>query len=167
MEDGIYAKILTEKGEILIFLEYKLTPITVSNFIGLSAGTLSDYSNQKNARFYDNLIFHRVIPDFMIQGGCPDGNGMGGPGYNFKDEFHPDLKHDKPGVLSMANAGPNTNGSQFFIMHVDYPLPYQYTIFGKVSEGLDTVDSIANVQTGDNDKPVDDVVIKSIKITEK
>ena len=92
MEDGIYAKILTEKGEILIFLEYKLTPITVSNFVGLSSGTLSDYSNQKNARFYDNLIFHRVIPDFMIQGGCPNGNGMGGPGYNFKDEFHPNLK---------------------------------------------------------------------------
>ena len=121
MEDGIYAKILTEKGEILIFLEYKLAPITVSNFIGLSSGTLSDYSNQKNARFYDNLIFHRVIPDFMIQGGCPNGNGMGGPGYNFKDEFHPNLKHDKPGVLSMANAGPNTNGSQFFITHLPTP----------------------------------------------
>ena len=111
MENGIYAKIITDKGDILVNLEYKLTPITVSNFIGLSLGTLSNYSNRKNARFYDNLFFHRVIPDFMIQGGCPNGNGMGGPGYNFKDEFHPNLKHDKPGVLSMANAGPNTNGS--------------------------------------------------------
>ena len=109
MENGIYAKIKTEKGLILIFLEYKLAPITVANFIGLSMGTLSNYSNKKKLKFYNNLVFHRVIPDFMIQGGCPNGNGMGGPGYNFKDEFHPDLKHNKPGVLSMANAGPNTN----------------------------------------------------------
>ena len=145
MEDGIYAKILTEKGEILIFLEYKHTPITVSNFIGLSSGTLSNYSNQKNARFYDNLIFHRVIPDFMIQGGCPNGNGMGGPGYNFKDEFHPNLKHDKPGILSMANAGPDTNGSQFFITHLPTPwLDGKHSVFGNVIEGQPTVDSITN-----------------------
>jgi len=145
MENGIYAKIITDKGDILVNLEYKLTPITVSNFIGLSLGTLSNYSNRKNARFYDNLFFHRVIPDFMIQGGCPNGNGMGGPGYNFKDEFHPDLKHDKPGVLSMANAGPNTNGSQFFITHLPTPwLDGKHSVFGNVIEGQSIVDLISN-----------------------
>ena len=145
MENGIYAKIITDKGDILVNLEYKLTPITVSNFIGLSLGTLSNYSNRKNARFYDNLFFHRVIPDFMIQGGCPNGNGMGGPGYNFKDEFHPNLKHDKPGVLSMANAGPNTNGSQFFITHLPTPwLDGKHSVFGSVIEGQSIVDSISN-----------------------
>ena len=145
MENGIYAKITTEKGEILISLEYKLTPITVSNFIGLSSGTLSNRSNKKNKRFYDGLVFHRVIPDFMIQGGCPNGNGMGGPGYNFKDEFHADLKHDKPGVLSMANAGPNTNGSQFFITHLPTPwLDGKHSVFGNVIEGQSVVDSISN-----------------------
>ncbi len=145
MENGIYAKIITDKGDILVILEYKLTPITVSNFIGLSLGTLSNYSNRKNARFYDNLFFHRVIPDFMIQGGCPNGNGMGGPGYNFKDEFHPNLKHDKPGVLSMANAGPNTNGSQFFITHLPTPwLDGKHSVFGNVIEGQSIVDSISN-----------------------
>ena len=145
MENGIYAKIKTEKGLILIFLEYKLAPITVANFIGLSMGTLSNYSNKKKLKFYNNLVFHRVIPDFMIQGGCPNGNGMGGPGYNFKDEFHPDLKHNKPGVLSMANAGPNTNGSQFFITHLPTPwLDGKHSVFGNVIEGQPTVDSISN-----------------------
>ena len=145
MKNGIYSKIVTEKGEILLSLEFELTPITVSNFIGLSLGTLSNYSTKKNEKFYDNLIFHRVIPDFMIQGGCPNGNGMGGPGYNFKDEIHPDLKHDKPGVLSMANAGPNTNGSQFFITHIPTPwLDGKHSVFGNVVEGQSIVDSIAN-----------------------
>ena len=141
MENGIYAKIITDKGDILVNLEYKLTPVTVANFIGLSLGTLSNYSNRKNV----NLIFHRVIPDFMIQGGCPNGNGMGGPGYNFKDEFHPSLVHDKPGILSMANAGPNTNGSQFFITHLPTPwLDGKHSVFGNVTEGQSTVDSISN-----------------------
>ena len=148
MKNGIYSKIVTEKGEILLSLEFELTPITVSNFIGLSLGTLSNYSNKKKEKFYDNLIFHRVIPDFMIQGGCPNGNGMGGPGYNFKDEIHPDLKHDKPGVLSMANAGPNTNGSQFFITHIPTPwLDGKHSVFGNVIEGQSIVDSIANGDT--------------------
>lgn len=145
MKNGIYSKIVTEKGEILLSLEFELTPITVSNFIGLSLGTLSNYSTKKKEKFYDNLTFHRVIPDFMIQGGCPNGNGMGGPGYNFKDEIHPDLKHDKPGVLSMANAGPNTNGSQFFITHIPTPwLDGKHSVFGNVIEGQSIVDSIAN-----------------------
>ena len=153
MENGIYAKIITDKGDILVSLEYKLTPVTVANFVGLSLGTLSNYSNRKNIKFYDSLTFHRVIPDFMIQGGCPNGNGMGGPGYNFKDEVHPSLKHDKPGILSMANAGPNTNGSQFFITHLPTPwLDGKHSVFGKVIEGQSTVDSISN---GDEIKKVE------------
>ena len=169
MENGIYAKITTDKGDILVNLEYKLTPITVSNFIGLSLGTLSNFSNRKNARFYDNLVFHRVIPDFMIQGGCPNGNGMGGPGYNFKDEFHPNLKHDKPGVLSMANAGPNTNGSQFFITHLPTPwLDGKHSVFGNVIEGQSIVDSISNgdkiqkveiIRIGDDAEKFDEVKV--------
>tara|TARA_B000000609_G_C24106190_1_gene311238 strand:- start:176 stop:703 length:528 start_codon:yes stop_codon:yes gene_type:complete len=169
MENGIYAKITTDKGDILVNLEYKLTPITVSNFIGLSLGTLSNYSNRKNARFYDNLSFHRVIPDFMIQGGCPNGNGMGGPGYNFKDEFHPNLKHDKPGVLSMANAGPNTNGSQFFITHLPTPwLDGKHSVFGNVIEGQSIVDSISNgdkiqkieiIRIGDDAEKFDEIKV--------
>ena len=169
MENGIYAKITTDKGDILVNLEYKLTPITVSNFIGLSLGTLSNYSNRKNARFYDNLVFHRVIPDFMIQGGCPNGNGMGGPGYNFKDEFHPNLKHDKPGVLSMANAGPNTNGSQFFITHLPTPwLDGKHSVFGNVIEGQSIVDSISNgdkiqkieiIRIGDDAEKFDEIKV--------
>ena len=169
MENGIYAKIITDKGNILVNLEYELTPITVSNFIGLSLGTLSNHSNRKNARFYDNLVFHRVIPDFMIQGGCPNGNGMGGPGYNFKDEFHPNLKHDKPGVLSMANAGPNTNGSQFFITHLPTPwLDGKHSVFGNVIEGQSIVDSISNgdkiqkveiIRIGDDAEKFDEVKV--------
>ena len=169
MENGIYAKIITDKGNILVNLEYELTPITVSNFIGLSLGTLSNYSNRKNARFYDNLSFHRVIPDFMIQGGCPNGSGMGGPGYNFKDEFHPNLKHDKPGVLSMANAGPNTNGSQFFITHLPTPwLDGKHSVFGNVIEGQSIVDSISNgdkiqkveiIRIGDDAEKFDEIKV--------
>ena len=143
MENGIYSNIITDRGKILISLEYKLTPVTVSNFVGLSSGTLSNYYNQKSLRFYDNLTFHRVIPDFMIQGGCPNGNGMGDPGYKFQDEFHPELKHDKAGVLSMANSGPNTNGSQFFITHNETPwLDNKHTVFGYVTSGQEIVDAI-------------------------
>jgi peptidyl-prolyl cis-trans isomerase B (cyclophilin B) len=136
----------TDKGTIRIELFADKTPKTVANFEKLV-----------NKKFYDGLIFHRVIPDFMIQGGCPDGRGTGGPGYKFEDEFHPDLKHDGPGILSMANAGPNTNGSQFFITHVATPwLNGKHSVFGKVIEGQDVVDSIDQGDT-----------MKSVTITEE
>ena len=113
MHNGIFAIFRTSKGVFKIKLTYDKTPGTVGNFIGLVEGTLKNDVNDTGTPYYDGLKFHRVIPDFMIQGGCPQGNGVGGPGYNFDDEFHPELKHDRPGTLSMANAGPGTNGSQF------------------------------------------------------
>lgn len=144
MQDGIYAKITTKKGEILIRLTYKETPGTVGNFVSLAEGNLENSARPQGKPYYDGLKFHRVISDFMIQGGDPKGTGSGGPGYNFDDEFHPELKHDSPGVLSMANAGPGTNGSQFFITHVPTPwLDNNHTVFGKVVEGQDVVDEIS------------------------
>ncbi len=135
----------TDRGTIRIELFDDKTPRTVGNFEKLAGDG-----------YYDGLVFHRVIPDFMIQGGCPQGTGMGGPGYTFEDEFHAELKHDGPGVLSMANAGPNTNGSQFFITHVATPwLDGKHSVFGKVIEGQDVVDAI---QQGD--------VMKSVKVEE-
>lgn len=143
MENGIYAKFNTEKGDILIQLTYDKTPGTVGNFVGLAEGNLENDIRPQGKPYYDGLKFHRVISDFMIQGGCPSGSGTGGPGYQFDDEFHPDLKHDRPGVLSMANAGPGTNGSQFFITHVATPwLDNNHTVFGFVIEGQDVVDAI-------------------------
>ena len=148
MQDGIYAKITTEKGEILIKLTYDKTPGTVGNFVALAEGNLENKAKPQGTRYYDGLKFHRVIPDFMIQGGDPKGTGSGGPGYNFEDEFHPDLRHDTPGVLSMANAGPGTNGSQFFITHIATPwLDNKHTVFGKVIEGQDVVDSVGQGHT--------------------
>lgn len=143
MKDGIYAKFNTSKGEILIELEYQKTPGTVGNFVALAEGNMENSVKPQGEKYYDGLKFHRVIPDFMIQGGCPQGTGTGDPGYKFDDEFHDDLRHNAPGVLSMANAGPGTNGSQFFITHVETPwLDGKHTVFGKVIEGLEVVNSV-------------------------
>src|SRR6056300_1312655 len=136
--EGIYAKFETAKGIILLELTYKQTPGTVGNFVSLAEGSQKNDHKNEGEPYYDGLTFHRVISDFMIQGGCPQGTGTGGPGYQFEDEFDPELRHDGPGVLSMANAGPNTNGSQFFITHVACPhLDGRHSVFGKVLEGQD------------------------------
>ena len=144
MEDGIYANIKTNKGEITLKLEFEKTPLTTANFIALAEGKMKNKRKELGTPYYNGIKFHRVIADFMIQGGCPDGNGMGDPGYKFADEFHPDLKHDKGGILSMANSGPGTNGSQFFITHKETPwLDGKHSVFGNVTDGMDIVNSIA------------------------
>ena len=152
------AVIKTSMGDMSIEFFTEDAPMTVNNFINLSRDG-----------YYDNVIFHRVISGFMIQGGDPSGTGHGEmgkyPGYKFEDELNNQRSYNK-GILAMANAGPNTNGSQFFIMHVDYPLPYQYTIFGFVTDGLEVIDKIASVETGDGDKPVNDVVIETVEVKE-
>jgi len=151
MQDGIYAKFNTPKGEILVRLTHDKTPGTVGNFVALAEGSMENTARPQGKPYYDGLKFHRVIPDFMIQGGCPLGTGTGDPGYKFDDEFHPELTHKGPGVLSMANAGAGTNGSQFFITHGATPwLDNKHTVFGFVEQGQDVVDAISQGDTIDS-----------------
>jgi FKBP-type peptidyl-prolyl cis-trans isomerase len=149
--EGIYAKFQTSKGSIVLELTYKQTPGTVGNFVSLAEGNQKNDQKEHGVPYYDGLTFHRVISDFMVQGGCPQGSGSGGPGYKFDDEFHPDLKHNKAGTLSMANAGPGTNGSQFFITHgpTDW-LDGKHTVFGYVVEGQDVVNQVVQGDTIDS-----------------
>ncbi|MFI1745576.1 peptidylprolyl isomerase [Thalassobellus sediminis] len=169
LEDGMYAEFVTTKGIMVAKLDYEKTPITVANFVSLAEGeNIMVNEKYKGKKFYNGTIFHRVINDFMIQGGDPLGNGTGNPGYKFMDEFNPDLTHDKAGILSMANSGPKTNGSQFFI--TDKPTPHldnRHTVFGELVLGLDVEDSISNVKTGANNKPEVDVVITELNIIRK
>jgi FKBP-type peptidyl-prolyl cis-trans isomerase len=143
MKNGLYAIVNTSKGNITLNLEFEKTPATVGNFVALCEGEMKNSSKDLGVPYYKNLKFHRVINDFMVQAGCPLGTGTGNPGYKFDDEFHPELKHDKAGILSMANAGPGTNGSQFFITHVPTAwLDNKHTVFGSVLEGMDIVNTI-------------------------
>lgn len=168
LNDGLYAVMETTKGTMTIELYEKDAPMTVANFVGLAEGTKENKAKPLGTPYYDGIIFHRVIKDFMIQGGDPDGKGTGGPGYDFEDEFFSDKRHDKKGVLSMANAGPGTNGSQFFITEVPTPwLDGRHTIFGQVIKGLEVIDSIANVEKGPMDRPLEDVVINKVSIVRK
>lgn len=164
MNEGLYAEFNTNKGTFVIQLEMEKTPMTVGNFVGLAEGKLDNMAKPPGEPYYDGIVFHRVISvangdgqDFMVQGGDPTGTGRGGPGYKFKDEFHPELKHDRPGVFSMANAGPGTNGSQFFVTIVPTPwLDNNHSVFGYVVDGMDIVNSIL---TGDK--------IETVKIIRK
>ena len=166
----LYARLVTTQGTIVIRLEEQRAPRTVKNFVGLATGTqewVHPRTGQahKGVPYYDGTIFHRVIPRFMIQGGDPLGQGTGGPGYRFEDEFHPELRHTGPGVLSMANAGPGTNGAQFLISEGATPhLDNRHSVFGQVVVGGDVVHKIATVPTGARDKPVQDVVIQKVEI---
>lgn len=167
LQSGLYANIKTNKGDMLVkFFDHE-SPVTVANFIGLAEGKIPNDAKKPGEPFYDGIIFHRVIKDFMIQTGDPQGTGMGGPGYRFEDEKN-DLKHTGTGILSMANSGPNTNGSQFFITEVPTPwLDGRHTIFGEVIKGLETVNVIASVKTGAQDKPIDPVIMEKVSIITK
>ncbi len=169
LKPGTYAHFATTEGNFTIKLFEKEAPKTVENFVGLAEGTkewTDPRTNQKVQKpFYNGLIFHRVIAGFMIQGGCPLGQGTGGPGYRFADEFHPSLKHNKAGILSMANAGPGTNGSQFFITLGPTPhLDNRHSVFGEVVDGMDVVKKIGSTKTDARDRPAKDMVINTVKI---
>ena len=159
MPNEIYALFDTTEGQFKVKLYGDKAPRTVENFVSLADGS------KTGKPFYDGTVFHRVIPDFMIQGGDPEGTGRGGPGYKFADEFHPSLKHSKPGLLSMANAGPNTNGSQFFVtVAATSWLDNRHTIFGEVTEGFDIVKKISEAPRNKQDRPVKDIRVNSVKI---
>jgi peptidyl-prolyl cis-trans isomerase A (cyclophilin A) len=165
----VTAKFVTSEGEFTVRLHDEEAPNTVANFVGLAQGTKEwiDPRTSKRVKqpYYDGVVFHRVIDGFMIQGGDPLGQGMGGPGYNFPDEFHPRLRHSKPGILSMANRGPNTNGGQFFITLGPTPhLDDRHSVFGEVIDGMDVVRRIGRTPTGDRDRPLKDIVIQTIEI---
>ncbi|AZI22787.1 peptidylprolyl isomerase [Chryseobacterium taklimakanense] len=167
LNDGLYANLQTSKGNMLVKLEDKKSPVTVANFVGLAEGKIDNKAKGKGVPYYDGTIFHRVIENFMIQGGDPQGTGMGDPGYKFEDEKN-DLKHTGKGILSMANSGPNTNGSQFFITQVATPwLDGKHTIFGKVVSGENIIDEIAKVEKNAQDKPKTDVVLEKVSIFSK
>jgi len=166
---GVYAQFVTSEGNFTVRLFDQEVPKTVENFVGLAEGTkqwTDPKTNQKVTRpYYDGVIFHRVIDGFMVQSGDPLGQGIGGPGYTFSDEFHPKLRHSKAGILSMANRGPNTNGGQFFITLGATPhLDDRHSVFGEVTEGMDVVRKIGSTATGPQDRPVKPIVIQSIKI---
>jgi peptidyl-prolyl cis-trans isomerase A (cyclophilin A) len=166
----LYARFVTTQGTIVARLEEQRAPKTVKNFVGLATGTQewshpSKGPQPKGSHLYDGTVFHRVIPNFMIQGGCPLGQGTGNPGYRFEDEFHPELRHSGPGILSMANSGPASNGSQFFITEGPTPhLDNRHSVFGQVVAGLDVVKKITHVQTGARDRPAQDVVLQRVEI---
>lgn len=166
---GVYAQFVTSEGNFTVRLFDQEAPKTVENFVGLAEGTkqwTDPRTNQKVTKpYYDGVIFHRVIDKFMIQSGDPLGQGIGGPGYNFNDEFHPKLRHDKAGILSMANRGPNTNGGQFFITLGPTPhLDDRHSVFGEVTEGMDVVRKIGSTAVGAQDRPLKPIVIQTIKI---
>lgn len=173
LKDGLYAEFVTNKGTMVAELFYDKVPVTVANFVALAEGNHPMVKDEyKGKRYYDSITFHRVIDKFMIQGGDPTASGSGDPGYKFPDEFSPDLKHDKPGILSMANPGRDANGSQFFIMEVPWPsLDNKHAVFGQIVEGLEIQDSISNVKVIDprarNHKPVEDVIITKLNIIRK
>ncbi len=171
-KEGLYVILETSMGRIVCKFYEKEAPKTVANFVELAQGD-KEWVDPKTGekvkkRFFNGLIFHRVIPDFMIQGGCPLGNGTGGPGYRFEDEISPDLHFDRAGILAMANSGPNTNGSQFFITTVPTPwLDGKHTIFGRVVKGQEVVDAISKVEKGFQDKPIKPIKIQWVMIHEE
>lgn len=169
LEDGLYAEFKTNRGTFVAELYQEDTPITVASFVSLAEGNNEMVDEEfQGKKFYNGLIFHRVIKDFMIQGGDPSGTGSGGPGYKFPNETKPELKHDSKGILSMANSGPDTNGSQFFVTLKETPwLDGMHTVFGKVVLGQEVVDSIGSVETAPGDRPVEEVVMEEVNIIRK